>query len=207
MPDIGLLDRISTTNLAEARLIIIEGVPGAGKTTLQESLREAVKGRYVTVFPEEALLFGWIHAWIPGIDELRLSLMHRIAGHVEELQADNPSHLFILNRFHLSYLIFADEPDMDSYDHLLERLRDLGARVLVPQIPTRFISTRSLHVERVDPLWREHLDRRLKKSGFGDIGAMYTDEQQRVRRLLVEQKLPYEILDWTSADLLPEVQT
>lgn len=199
MADMSVLDCMQTTNLDEAQLIIIEGVPGAGKTTLQETLRQAVRERDVTVFPEEALLFGWIHAWIPGIDKLRLSLMHRIADHIELAQADNPSHLFILNRFHLSYLIFADEPDMDVYDLLLGRLRDLGAQVLVPQLPSRLITERSLHVERVDPLWREHLDRRLEKSGFDDIGAMYTREQQRVRMLLAEQDISYEILEWPNA--------
>ncbi len=194
MTDIPLLERMGTTELTQARVIIIEGVPGAGKTTLQENLRESAMGRSVTIFPEEASLFGWIHAWIPGIDELRLSLMHRIVDHIERSQAENPAHLFILNRFHLSYLIFADEPEIDIYEHLLERLRDLGAQVLVPQIPSRLITARSLHIERRDPLWREHLERRLQKSGFDDIGAMYTNEQQRVRSLLAEQNIPYKRL-------------
>lgn len=186
---------MDTTRLARAQVVIIEGVPGAGKTSLQQHLGVMAQGRTLSVFPEEALLFGWIHAWLPGIDELRMALMHRVMDHIEQSLSARPGHLFVLNRFHLSYLVFARAPDRQAYDALIARLRKLAVLVLVPQLAPEVIAGRALHIERDDPLWREHLDRRLADSGFADLAAMYTAEQEKVRRLLATQQLPYEVLD------------
>ena len=186
---------MDATRITRAQVVIIEGVPGAGKTSLQQHLGVMAQGRTFSVFPEEALLFGWIHAWLPGIDELRMALMHRVMDHIERSLSANPRHLFVLNRFHLSYLVFARTPDRQAYDALIARLRKIDVLVLVPQLAPEVIAERALHIERDDPLWREHLDRRLADSGFGDLGALYTAEQERVRQLLATQQLPYEVLD------------
>jgi hypothetical protein len=183
------------TRYTKAKVIIIEGVPGAGKTTLQKRLRQGARGRFVSVFPEEALLFGWVHAWLPGIDAIRMSLMHRMIDHIEHSLAESPELSFVLNRFHISYFIFATAPDMAAYDLLLERLRGLDVLVLVPQISPAAIAERAVHIERVDPLWQAHLNKRLENSGCRDIAAMYTQEQKKVRQLLKTQHLPYEILE------------
>lgn len=188
---------MDVTRFTEARVIIIEGVPGAGKTTLQEQLRQSVHGRVVHVFPEEALLFGWIHAWLPGMDELRMSLMHRLVDHIEYSLAQHPQSLFVLNRFHISYLVFAKAPDRQAYDSLLAKLRKLAVLVLVPQLGATNIADRTLHLERNDPLWRTHLDKRLEASGSHNLAAMYLAEQDRVRQILSIQQLPYEILEAT----------
>jgi hypothetical protein len=178
----------------KSRIIIIEGVPGAGKTNLQERLRQAASGRRASFYPEEALLFGWIHAWLPGIDALRLSLMNRVLDHIELSLTEYPESLFVLTRFHLSYLLFATAPDMQAYDGLIRRLRELSALVLVPQLPQAAIASRAIHVERTDPQWQEHLHKRLERSGFRDISSMYAAEQNKVRQLLATQQLQYEIL-------------
>jgi hypothetical protein len=179
----------------KAQVVIIEGVPGAGKTNLQERLRLSAAGRSVNVFPEEALLFGWIHAWVPGIDELRMSLMHRMIDHIEHRLSHDPLSFFVLNRFHISYLVFAISPDVEAYQSLIARLRELPVLVLVPQMPPALLADRALHIERVDPLWRNHLAMRLEKTGFHDLCAMYTAEQDKVRQLLASQQLPYEVLE------------
>jgi thymidylate kinase len=186
---------MDVTRFTEAQLIIIEGVPGAGKTQLQERLQLSVEGRTVHVFPEEALLFGWMHAWLPGIDELRMSLMRGLVDHIEETLAQNPESLFVLNRFHISYLVFAKIPDTAAYEALLARLRKLAVLVLVPQLCAADIADRALHLERDDPLWRTHLNKRLQASGFRELAAMYLAEQDRVKQILSVQQLPYEILD------------
>jgi hypothetical protein len=200
----GLTTRAACHNLAchmdvsqftNAQVVILEGVPGAGKTLLQELLRVSIQGRAGSFFPEEALLFGWIHAWLPGIDELRMSLMHRMVDHIEHTLSSNPRSFFVLNRFHVSYLIFARTPDMEAYDALLARLRKLAVLVLVPQLCDATVADRALHVERADPLWRVHLNKRLADSGFRDLSSMYTAEQGKVRQILADQQLPYEILD------------
>jgi hypothetical protein len=180
--------------ITQAQVVIIEGVPGAGKTSLQEHLRVSLQGRPASFFPEDALLFGWIHAWLPGIDELRMSLMHRMLDHIERTLAESPRHLFVLNRFHISYLVFAKAPDVEAYDALIARLRKLAVLVLVPQAHPAQIAGRALHVERTDPQWRVHLNRRLAESGFADLAAMYTAEQDKVRQMLATQQLPYDIL-------------
>jgi hypothetical protein len=185
---------MDVTRFTRAQVIIIEGVPGSGKTRLEERLRLSANGRSTSFFPEEALLFGWIHAWLPGIDELRMSLMHRILDHIEHVLAECPQSLFVLNRFHISYLVFAKKPDMAAYDSLIARLRELTVLVLVPQLCPTMVADRALHIERVDPLWRTHLNKRLEESGFQDLAAMYTAEQIKVRRILATQQLPYEIL-------------
>ena len=179
----------------ESSVVIIEGVPGAGKTTLQEQLQQATTTRPVIVFPEEALLFGWIHAWIPGIDSLRMSLMLRVIEHIEQTLAEDPDTLFILTRFHISYFIFARTLEQEAYDALILKLRDLGVLVLVPQIPANAIVDRAAHAERSDQLWQAHLEKRRESSGFRDISAMYEKEQEQVRQLLQDQQVPYEILD------------
>lgn len=179
----------------EGQLIIIEGVPGAGKTHLQERLQQSVEGRSVHVFPEEALLFGWMHAWLPGIDALRMSLMRGLVDHIEETLQQDPQALFILNRFHISYLVFAKKPDKEAYEALLAKLRKIAVVVLVPQLGAADVADRSLHLERDDPLWRMHLDKRLAASGFRELAAMYLAEQDKVREILSVQQLPYEILN------------
>lgn len=179
----------------KAQVVIIEGVPGSGKTNLQERLRLSAVGRPASVFPEEALLFGWIHAWVPGIDELRMSLMHRLIDHIEERLSQDPLSFFVLNRFHISYLVFAIAPDVNAYESLIARLRALAVLVLVPQIQPDLLADRALHIERVDPLWRQHLDKRLEKTGFHDLCTMYAAEQDKVRQILATQRLPYEILE------------
>lgn len=179
----------------KAQVVIIEGVPGAGKTHLQERLRLSAAGRSANVFPEEALLFGWIHAWVPGIDALRMSLMHRMIDHIEQRLSQDPLSFFVLNRFHISYLIFASSPDVKAYESLIARLRGLAVLVLVPQIHPALLADRALHIERIDPLWRKHLDQRLAQTGFHDLCAMYTAEQDKVRQILASQQLPYEVLE------------
>lgn len=186
---------MDATRLTDTRVIIIEGVPGAGKTSLQERLRQSVDGRCAHVYPEEALLFGWIHAWIPGIDALRMSLMHHLVDHMEQTLALDPHALFILNRFHISYRVFATAPDTQAYESLLARLRGLDVLVLVPQLSAGHVADRAMHRERDDPLWRTHLDRRLAQSGCSDLSAMYLAEQEKVRQMLAAQQLPYDILD------------
>ena len=93
---------MDTEKLSRARIIILEGVPGSGKTTLQKQLPHYLPERDITVFPEEALLFGWIHAWIPGIDEVRLSLMHRLVEYMRTEISENPNRVFLLNRIRCS---------------------------------------------------------------------------------------------------------
>ena len=175
-------------------VVVIEGIPGAGKTTLQERLRRAVRDRPVHAYAEQALLFHWTHAWIPGIHALRLQLMQRMLEHMEGVLQAEPDAVFLLTRFHLSYVLLGGDGQDAAYAQLLERLAALGAEAWVPIVPDAAIAARAAHPERRDPRWQAHLQRRLAQSGSPDLTAMYRDYQQAMLDLLVRQPLAHRLL-------------
>lgn len=178
------------------RILIIEGIPGAGKTTLHNQLVQSVGDALLYDFHEEELLFGWKHGWIPGIEDLRLSFMDNFLTYCESILAAKDNAVFILNRFHLTYyFITARNPDADPrYQKILERLRTLPVHIYVPQVSDDEIERRAAHIERKDPIWSEHLQKRLAQRGFSTLRDMYSDEQHRTEALLKEQGIPYSLI-------------
>lgn len=175
-------------------VIVIEGIPGAGKTSLQDVLQRATRDRPVHAYPEEALLFHWSHVWIPGIHALRLQLMQRMVEHIEvELEAA-PDALFLLTRFHLSYVLLGGDADDREYLHVVERLAAMGAQAWVPIVPESMIAARVAHPERTDPRWQAHLRRRLAQAGHADIAEMYREYQEAMLDRLGAQALDYRLL-------------
>jgi hypothetical protein len=175
-------------------VIVIEGIPGAGKSSLQERLRREVRDRPLHVYPEEALLLHWTHAWIPGIHPLRLALMARMLDHVETVLAATPDALFVLTRFHLSYVLLGGEGDDPRYRQVVARLAALGAEAWVPMVPDAAIAARAIHPERRDPQWQAHLQRRLACEGYADLTTMYVQYQQDLRAILERQPIPHRLL-------------
>lgn len=175
-------------------LVVIEGIPGAGKTSLQERLRREVRDRPLHVYPEEALLSHWTHAWIPGIHALRLALMERVLDHVEAVLDAAPDALFVLTRFHLSHVLLGGEGDDPRYLRVIDRLAALGAQTWVPIVPDAQIAARAAHTERRDPRWQAHLQRRLALGGHADITAMYAHYQQDMRAMLERQPVAHRLL-------------
>lgn len=175
-------------------VLVIEGIPGAGKTTLQERLRHQARDRMTHVYSEEALLFHWMHAWIPGIQSLRLQVLQQMLAHIEATLADDPAALFLLTRFHLSHALLGGDADSPAYRQVLAQLAALGAEVWVPVVPAADIAARAMHVERADPLWKVLQTRRLVHEGHADFGAMYRYYQDRLLALLEQQPLAYHLL-------------
>lgn len=175
-------------------IIVIEGIPGSGKSSLQERLRREVRDRPLHVYPEGALLFHWTHAWIPGIHALRLALMERILDHVEAVLDTTPDALFVLTRFHLSHVLLGGDEADPRYLRVVERLAALGAEAWVPLVPDAAIAARATHRERRDPQWQAHLQRRLALEGHADLTAMYLQYQQDLRAMLERQPVAHCLL-------------
>lgn len=174
--------------------VVIEGIPGAGKTTLQEHLQRHVRDRPLHAYAEEALLFHWTHAWIPGIHALRLQLMQRMLLHLEAVRAAEPDALFLLTRFHLSYVLLGGDGDDPAYAQVVGRLAALGAQAWVPVVPETAIAARATHPERRDPRWQAHLQRRLEQSGHHDLASMYLAYQQDMLGIIGRQPVAHRLL-------------
>lgn len=175
-------------------VIVIEGIPGAGKTLLQEHLQHATRARVVHAYAEEALLFHWTHAWIPGIHALRLQVLQRMVEHIEAVLQAVPDALFLLTRFHLSYVMLGGDGNDPAYAQVVTRLAALGAEAWVPIVPEAVIAARAIHTERRDPRWQAHLQRRLAHEGHQDLTAMYTEYQRAMLDLLARQPLAHRLL-------------
>lgn len=180
------------------KIVVLEGVPGAGKNTVQEHIMEHFKDKLIYLFNEEDLLFSWKHGWIPNIDEMRLSLYENFLTYCEQVTTENDDALFIVNRFHISYKLFtklADGESQERYNNILNRLKSLLAFVVVPMLPDEHIETRASHVERVDPIWQNHLNKRLEQKGFKTLYDMYSAEQVIIKGILEEQKIPFTLIN------------
>jgi hypothetical protein len=175
-------------------IIVIEGIPGAGKTTLQDHLKRQVRDRPLHAYAEEALLFHWTHAWIPGIDALRLQLMQGMLRHVEAVLATEVKALFLLTRFHLSYALLGGDERGPAYAQVVDRLAALGAEVWTPVVSEAAIAARAAHPERRDPRWQAHLQRRLALSGHDDIASMYAAYQQSMLDIMATQPVTHRVL-------------
>jgi len=176
------------------RIIVIEGIPGAGKSTLARSLERGVAGRRVVSFGESSLLHGWQHTYLPGIHDLRLQLYARLLDHIEERTSAEGDLLFVLTRLHLSFVLLGGDPALPAYTHVLSRLQRCNTHVLVPVVPDAAIEARARHHERDDWQWHAHLQRRLANAGCADLHTLYGGYQLALLQLLRSQPLEYTLL-------------
>merc|ERR1712046_416742 len=91
------------------RIIIVEGVPGAGKDTLiRQLLANYTRAGIERVYPfgEEEMLFSWRHTWIKDIRDLRLELWNRTLDWFESEIRKDEQVRFVVNRFHISFHLY-----------------------------------------------------------------------------------------------------
>src|SRR3989344_1518719 len=180
--------------ISEANLIIIEGVPGSGKTTLHNKIVETLKNKTICSFNEGELLFSWKHAWLSEIDEMRLKLMTNVLDYYEKITKQDKNAVFLLDRFHISFGLLNKNVKKTEYDKLLKRLRKYSVQIYFPLIRDGEIEERSSHKERKDPLWDMHLKKRMKERGFSNLEGMYSEMQNKVKELLSQQNLSYSLV-------------
>lgn len=181
----------------KSRIFIIEGIPGAGKTTFHDRLKNKLKDKLVYDFTEEELLFGWKHVWIKDVEKIRLKFMNRILDYCEKIIKEIKNSVFILNRFHITFYILTiimNKKISREYEHLIKRIEKLPVHIYVPILGPNQIEERASHHERKEKIWKLHLQKRLETAGFSKIKDLYVWEQGMMLRLLKEQKIPYSIL-------------
>jgi len=178
------------------KIFIVEGITGSGKDTLIKHLREKLSHKLIYDYSEEDLLANWKHFWINDIHSIRLYFMEQFLEYCETIIKNNCNAVFILNRFHLSYAVFTHLSDKKShkrYRAIVEKLLHLASCVYIAVLDEQLIESRSNHIERVDPLWKIHLQKRLATSGFSTLKDLYSSDQRKIISLAQEQGLPYEL--------------
>lgn len=191
-------DRFMMEMPVDAKIIVIEGVAGAGKNTLLSNLESlfSSQGRSLFSFQEEELVLGWKHAWIPGINEIRLAYCLRFLEYVSQKVSSDPTLTFVCNRFHISLLTLGsvDLEDTDEYQKILSILTKLRAQILIPILTEDVIEQRAQHSERKDYGWKEHLAKRMETRGSSSLKEMYLKEQELIVTIANRQGLPFSIL-------------
>jgi deoxyadenosine/deoxycytidine kinase len=179
----------------ESRILIIEGIAGAGKSTLKESLKVRFKDKNVYEFSEEELLLGWKQAHIPRLSKLRLDFFNRFLDYVEKKLSEENA-VFILERFHISLKIIEWDHDKDfegGYDRILSRIKELPVHILIPKLNESQIKERASHRER-NKEWSDYLNEKLRSRGFSDLVSLYVAEQKEIFDIAEKQGIPYSTL-------------
>ncbi len=177
----------------EARVIILEGIAGSGKTTFKDYLKERLKERKVHEFTEGELLLGWKHIHIPHVSVVRVDFFELFLNHLERKLKEEADTLFIIERFHLSMKILEWEFEKDfdhRYEKLVSRIRKLPVHILITRLELPEIRKRMLHRER-SCQWSEFCREKLKLRGFDNLELLSIDQQQKYFSLAEEQGMPY----------------
>ena len=179
-----------------ARVIIVEGIAGAGKDTFQAYLKEKLKGRDVYDYTEGELLHSWKHFSIRGILEFRVKFEKVFAMHLREVIRRDKNAVFLLNRFHLStsVAILARQPDLAKpYEEVIEILKTLPVHVFIVQVDEREIEKRSTHAER-DGVYRKLQEQLTQNDGFSSRAEKYKSQQKLILKTAERLQIPYSVI-------------
>jgi thymidylate kinase len=180
----------------KARIIIIEGVAGSGKDTLQQLLKEQFKNKTVYDYAEGDLLFNWKLARVKGVAKLRLTLLNYFSDFMSEVIKEESQSIFILNRFHLSnYMahVSKDKSLKPQYEQIVKKLKKLPVHILLLQLSAEEIDRRSSHMERPKS-WKKYQKLMVKKEGFVNRVERYLNEQRLMLDEAKKDGLPYSII-------------
>lgn len=185
----SFIERIITN----ARVIIIEGISGSGKDTLQAYLKTRLVNRVVYDYSEGEVLHSWKQFQIEGIVDLRLKFMTLFVSYIRDVLCRDENAVFLLNRFHLSTLawsIIQQQTLGPDYEKVIEALRCLPVHVFILHVDEDEIEKRSLHPER-SSAWQKFQQQLVKDYTF------YT-RLQRQQKLFFDaakqQQLPFSIV-------------
>ncbi len=194
------LDRIAL----DSRVLIIEGISGSGKDTLQKYLKKKLEGRDVYDYSEGEVLQSWNQLQIGGIFKLRVKFMKLFVNYVKDIVSRDENAVFLLNRFHLSAYVMTiiRQPKLErEYDEIINVLRTLPVHVFILQLDENEIEKRSLHPERSGS-WQTIQQQIVKKEGFRDRVERYVWQQRLMLETAKRQQIPYSVIKLLSA---PEI--
>jgi thymidylate kinase len=194
--DSSFLERIAL----DSRVLIIEGISGSGKDTLQAYLKEKIKGRDVYDYSEGELLQSWNQLLIEGIFELRIKFMKLFVNYIKDVLSRDGKAVFLLNRFHLSayvLTIIRQRKLEREYDEIISVLRTLPVHVFILQLDENKIERRSLHSER-SGAWRKFQQQIVKKEGFRNALERYSSQQRLILEVADRQQIPYSVIKFPS---------
>jgi thymidylate kinase len=187
--DSYLLERIALAS----RVLIVEGISGSGKDTLQKYLKKKLKDRDVYDYSEGEVLHSWKQLQIEGILKLRVKFMKLFVNYVRDIVNRDENAVFLLNRFHLSTYAstIIQQPKLEKeYDEIINTLRTLSVHVFILQLDENEIEKRSLHPER-SGAWQKFQQQIVEKDSF-------RDRLERQQRLILEaakrQQIPYSVI-------------
>jgi thymidylate kinase len=174
---------------SDYRVLIIEGISGSGKDTLQTHLKKLLTDRDVYDYSEGEVLHSWKQFQIDGILELRVKFMKLFLNYVKDTLLREANAVFLLNRFHLStyaWTIIQQQKLGREYDDIINILRMLPVHVFILHLDENEIEKRSLHPER-SAAWQKFQQQIVENHTFCD-------------RLKIQQKL---ILDAARRHRIP----
>lgn len=180
----------------KTRIIIIEGVAGSGKDTVQRLLKERFKDKTLYDYSEGELLFTWKLARVKGIANLRLNLLDSFTDFMAEVLKQEAESIFLLNRFHLSnYMahISKDKNLEPQYQKIVKKLRKLPVHIFLLQLSAEEIDRRSSHTERPHS-WKKYQKLMVKKEGFVNRVERYLNEQKLMLNEAKKDRLPYSVI-------------
>ena len=179
-----------------SRVLIIEGISGSGKDTLQAYLKRKLKDRDVYDYSEGELLQSWNQLQIEGIFKLRVKFMKLFVNYVKDTLSREENAVFLLNRFHLSAYVMTIIPQpklQREYDEMINVLRTLPVHVFILQLNKDEIEKRSLHPER-SVAWKKFQEQIVKRDGFRDRLERYIWQQRLMLEAAERQQIPYSVI-------------
>jgi len=187
--DSNFLEKIAL----DSRVLIIEGISGSGKDTLQQHLKKMLEGRDVYDYSEGELLQSWNQLQIRGIFKLRVKFMKLFVNYVRDTVSRDENATFLLNRFHLSAYVMTilQQPKLQrEYDEIINILKTLPVHVFILQLEEKEIEMRSLHPER-SSAWQKFQQQIITKEGFRGRLERYVWQQRLMLEAAERQQIPY----------------
>ena len=180
-----------------ARIIIIEGITGSGKDTVQGLLKGKLRNKVVYDYSEGEMLFSWKHVQIPGISKMRLELMNGFVDYMAKKILEEPDAVFVLNRFHVSAYMAHVSKDRSlgkNYGTIVKKLQKLPVHILFLKPPAHEVEKRASHSERAEA-WKRYQKMMMEKEGFTNRKDMYLSQQKLMMNALKRDGLPFSVVE------------
>jgi len=192
---------------SQARVIIIEGISGSGKDTLQMYLKQLLKDRDIHDYSEGELLQSWNQLQIGGIFELRLKFMKLFTNYMNQVLSRDDSALFILNRFHLSTYVstVVRQPTLEGeYEAIVDILRRMPVHVLILSLDESEMGERGAHLER-SMAWHKYQKQIVEKEDFQNTLARHMWQQGVILQTAERQQIPYSVIKLSTAVVAEDI--